>query len=150
MLQVIKLQQGSAQWYALVHFFCIEGTAIGSHQASLLDTDDLSAQFHLKGTEDCIIEEGSALYHYVVAQHRGVCGADHLVEGVLHYADGKTCKDIRHCRTVLLGLFDRTVHEDRTPASQVNRVFCLQGHLCRLFRGVAKGVGEGLQEGATT
>ena len=131
---------------ALLQVHGVQRRAVGPHEPGDGGADDLPAQLHLKGPEDGVVVERAPLDHHMLAQFTGAPGADDLVDGVFHHADGEPGGDVLHRGPVLLGLLDRGVHKHGAPASQVHRrggVETLSGKLRHI---TAHGLGEGLDE----
>ena len=121
--------------------------AEGAHQTGDGGTGDVAAQLLLKGPEHCVVVEGAALHHNVLAQLVGRGHTQHLVDGVLDDGDGETGGDVGHAGAILLGLLDGGVHEHRAAGAQVHRLFGEQAQLGEIGDVIAQRLGEGLNKG---
>ena len=145
--QLLRREEGAfLAGFGLV--LAVEGGAVGAHEARDVRADDLHAHLLLKGTEDGLVVEGAALDHHVAAQLLRRGGADDLVEGVLHHADGEARGDVLDAGPVLLGLLDAGVHEDGAAAAEIHGTVGKEAQLREVLHLVAQGMGEGLQEAA--
>ena len=115
----------------------VEGAAEGAHQPGDGRTDDVAADLFLEGAQDGVIVEGATLNDDLFAEVVGVVGADDLVEGVFHDADGKPGRDVFNAGALLLRLLDRRIHEDGAAATEVDGVLGMQAELGKFCNVVA-------------
>ena len=79
----------------------------GAHQPGNIRPDNIVTQLAFKAAQHCIVKEGAALHHNVLAQLLGAVNTQHLVNGIFNHADGQTGADIIHPGAVSLRLLDR-------------------------------------------
>ena len=125
-----------------------EGCAEGTHDTGDIRADGLHPGDFLKGTEHCLVVEGTALDHNVPSQVPGVRQLDDLIQGVLDDGVGKSGGNVRNGCSLLLGLLHIGVHKHRTPGSQIHRMLPEKGLLGKGGGGVVQTGGEVLDKGA--
>ena len=131
---------------ALLQVHGVQCRAVGPHQPGDGGADDLPAQLQLKGPEDRVVIKCAALDHHMLPQLAGAAGADDLVDGVFHHADGQPGGDVLHRGPVLLGLLDGGVHKHRAAAAQIHRRGAVEPLFGKLRHIAAHGPGEGLDK----
>ena len=124
-----------------------QGRAIGPHQPRDIGSHHLDAGLQLEGPQHGIVQESAALDDDPVAEFADIAQLHHLVERVAHHRIAEPGRDIRDRGALLLGLFDRRIHENRAAAAQIDR--CIRCHAGpgELADIGAHRLGEGLQEG---
>ena len=93
-------------------FKCVQSRAVCPHKLGVCGADDLAPGLLLKGSQNAVIEEGTSLHHYVLAERVGICTAYNLIKRIFYHAYGKSGGNILYACAVLLRLFYRAVHKD--------------------------------------
>ena len=83
----------------------VERGAERAHQSGDSRTDDFASDFLLKGAEDGVVQERSALNDDMIAERFGIADADDFIQRVFDDADRESGGNIFDCRAVLLHLF---------------------------------------------
>ena len=91
----------------------VDSCAICTHQSCNIRTGDIMSDFLLKAAQNCIVQEGSALYNDVFSQFIRTSCTNYLVEYVFNNTHRKSCGNIFYACAILLSLFYRRVHEYR-------------------------------------
>ena len=120
----------------------------GAHEPRNIRTDDLCPGNQFKGPQHRLIMEGAALDYNVTAQLSGRAELDNLEQGVFDNGVGKARGNIRHLRSLFLGLLHIGVHKHCAAGSQVHGVLGKKGLPGKGFRRIAQRVGEILDKGA--
>ena len=144
----IQRHRAQAGGFAALVGFGVEGAAEGAHQPGDGRTDDVAADLFLEGAQDGVVVEGAALDDDLFAEVVGVVGADDLVEGVFHNADGKPGRDVLNAGALLLRLLDGRIHEDGAAAAEVDGMLGMEAELGKFCNVVAHGAGKRRDERA--
>ena len=110
--ELFELCKGTA--FAVVTGKSDKRTAVSTHKSRLVGTDNLSSAGKLKGTQNGVIEERTALYYYLFAHLLGISYLDYLEKRIFYYRVGKSCGDIGNACTLFLSLLYTAVHKYRT------------------------------------
>ena len=85
----------------------VERGAERAHQSGDSRPDNFASDFLLKGAEDGVVQERSALNDDMIAERFGIADADDFIQRVFDDADRESGGNIFDCRAVLLRLFHR-------------------------------------------
>ena len=136
----VKIQRGSR--LAAVAVAGNQRRAESAHQPGDIRTHRVHAGDALESAQHRLIVEGAALHHDVLAQLAGVGQLDDLEQGVFDDGVGKTGRNVRHRRALLLGLLHVGVHEHGAAGAQIHRMLREQGFVGKLRRREAQRIGE--------
>ena len=125
-------EHGSA-FTILITFPCNQGSSKSPHDTGDIRTDCLTVCDFFKTAQNGIIIEGSSLYDDMFSKFRGVGHLDDLKQCVFDHGIGKSCGDICNRSAFFLCLFYFGVHKYSTACSQIDRIFGIEGFLCKIF-----------------
>ena len=106
-----------------------QSCSVCSHQSRDIRSDDLLAHDVLDGSQNSVVEEGSALYDDLLPCFIRVSQFDDLIEGIADDGIAQSRTDIADGRALLLGLLYLGVHEYRTSRSKIDRRLCEESFL---------------------
>ena len=118
-----------------------------SHDPCNIRTDCMAVGDFFKASENCVIIKGSALYHNVLSELRGVGNLDYFVKRIFDNGIGKSGRNIRNLCSFFLSLFHLGVHKYRTSCSEINGMFCIKSRFCKILHTVVQRLCKGFNKG---
>ena len=77
--QLLQVEQRCLMRCVLVAALCVQGSAVSSHKAGNIGTDNVQIHFLLKGAQYAVIEEGASLNYDVLADGLLAGRTDNLI-----------------------------------------------------------------------
>ena len=106
-----------------------QGSTICTHVSSDIGTNCIGFSQLLECAQNGIVQERTALNDNFSAHFMGVANFDYLEQGIFNNGKSQAGSDVTNRGTFLLSLLNATVHEHRTTAAQINRIFSLDSAL---------------------
>ena len=120
----------------LITLSCDQSRTEGSHDSGDIRTDCFTAGNLFEASKYRVIIEGTALHHNMSAKLCRIRHLDNLVKSILDNRIGKTRRDIRYLRSLLLCLLYLGVHKYSTAGSEIDRMLCIKSSLCKILHTV--------------
>ena len=133
--QGIQSKHGGLSRNARSHFLsmsavaCQQGSTICTHVSCNIGTNCIGFSQLLKCAQNGIIQERAALNNNLIAHFVGIADFNYLEQGIFDNGKSQASSDVTNRGTFLLSLLNATVHEHRTTAAQINRIFSLDSAL---------------------